>query len=166
MSKSDTPETDKRQTWTDFHHEDGYRRWGPVVHADFARGLERQRDELEAENNTLRGLLGNSAHPCTYCGLPAADQAKCARGFPGCARADDQMLSAHFAAGYAAEEAEKESAELRRERDELAEALWAAVEMLDWIGASPEGSEQACERVDEAKLSFRALLARIEEGKR
>lgn len=63
---------------------------------------------LRKENDTLRALLGNSAKPCVYCGLPAEDQAKCPSGFPGCSRADDQMLSQHFAAGYAAEQSEKE----------------------------------------------------------
>jgi len=56
--------------------------------------------------------------------------------------------------------------DLIAERNKLAEALWSAVEMLDWVGASGEGSEQTRARVDEAQLSFRALLARIEEGKR
>lgn len=57
---------------------------------------------LRSENDTLRALLGNSALPCQYCGLPAEDQAKCASGFPGCSRADDQALSQHFADGYLA----------------------------------------------------------------
>lgn len=73
-----------------------------------------ERDEARKENDTLRGLLGNSAKPCVYCGLPAEDQAKCAHGFPGCARSDDQMLSKHFAAGYHAEVAEARVAELER----------------------------------------------------
>lgn len=64
-------------------------------------------DDLRKENDTLRALLGNSALPCVYCGLPAADQALCKSGFPGCSRADDQMLSQHFADGYRAEQAEK-----------------------------------------------------------
>lgn len=49
--------------------------------------------EMEGENNTLRGLVANSALDCVYCGLPAAEQNRCASGFPGCARADDQALA-------------------------------------------------------------------------
>jgi len=44
------------------------------------------------ENDTLRKLLADSNAPCPYCGLAASDQSKCVRGFPGCARADDQLL--------------------------------------------------------------------------
>lgn len=85
---------------------------------------------LQKENNTLRGLLGNSAKDCVYCGLPAKDQAKCKSGFPGCARADDQSLSEHFAAGYDLMNAEKhikeqeqELSALRQSHGELMEAL-------------------------------------------
>ncbi len=79
------------------------------------------REAAEAENNTLRALLGNSAKPCTYCGLPAEDQGKCQYGFPGCMRADDQQLSKHFADGWAAEHYTKENVALRA-RAEAAEA--------------------------------------------
>jgi len=67
-----------------------------------------ERDTARKDNDVLRGLLGNSAKDCPYCGLPAAEQAKCGRGFPGCARADDQQLSQHFADGYFAKEYERE----------------------------------------------------------
>lgn len=79
------------------------------------------------ENDTLRGLLGNSAKDCVYCGLPATDQAKCRYGFPGCSRADDQMLNKHFADGYRADCAEQE---VKRLRDKLAaaEGKWISVE--------------------------------------
>lgn len=55
---------------------------------------------LKQDNDNLRGLLGSSAKDCPYCGLPAIDQAKCSKGFPGCSRADDQMLFKHFSAAY------------------------------------------------------------------
>ena len=74
---------------------------------------------MQKENNTLRGLLGNSAKPCPYCGLAAEDQGKCALGFPGCPRADDQQLSKHFADGYRADETEKENAALQAKIDTL-----------------------------------------------
>jgi hypothetical protein len=64
--------------------------------------------ELQKENDTLRGLLGSSSKPCVYCNLPAAEQIKCAHGFPGCMRADDQMLGKYFFDGYRAMELEAE----------------------------------------------------------
>lgn len=57
----------------------------PVVKAEDYETLQR-------ENDLLRKKLADSAEPCIYCGLPANEQAKCAHGFPGCARADDQLL--------------------------------------------------------------------------
>lgn len=86
-------------------------------------------ERLREENNTLRGLLGNSAKPCPYCGLAAEDQSKCDRGFPGCARADDQMLSQHFADAYHAEQAERELATKRAEIERLREDA----ERLNWV---------------------------------
>ena len=47
--------------------------------------------ELYAENAELRFQLANSPLPCVYCKLPADDMAQCARGFPGCGRADDLL---------------------------------------------------------------------------
>ena len=46
---------------------------------------------LRQENDKLRSMLAKSPADCPYCGLPAADMAKCALGFPGCNRADDLM---------------------------------------------------------------------------
>jgi hypothetical protein len=45
--------------------------------------------DLLTENDKLRGLLAAGKGDCVYCGLPAADIAKCPHGFPGCARMDD-----------------------------------------------------------------------------
>ena len=47
---------------------------------------------LRRENDYLRALCGNSDKACVYCGLGAEEQGRCAHGFPGCARGDDQML--------------------------------------------------------------------------
>lgn len=46
-------------------------------------------ERLRVENDTLRGLLARGDKDCPYCGLPAADIARCASGFPGCGRMDD-----------------------------------------------------------------------------
>lgn len=50
--------------------------------------------ELAQENDTLRGLLAKGQADCVYCGLPAADIAKCKSGFPGCSRMDDIVNAA------------------------------------------------------------------------
>lgn len=105
---------------------------------DLTAALKRVKG-LEKENNTLRGLLGNSAKPCSYCGLAAEDQAKCERGFPGCARADDQMLSQHFADAYRAEKAE-------RERDEAEDRADAMQDYNNQIAASCKSRINKLER--------------------
>ena len=46
---------------------------------------------LQRENNLLRAKLAEGGGDCVYCGIPAAEIAKCASGFPGCARMDDLM---------------------------------------------------------------------------
>lgn len=46
-------------------------------------------EKLRAENTTLRTLVAIQPTACIYCGL--TEMAKCASGFPGCARADDLM---------------------------------------------------------------------------
>lgn len=46
---------------------------------------------LRKENDYLRGLVVALPIPCTHCGL--ANMAQCARGFPGCAKADDLMCA-------------------------------------------------------------------------
>lgn len=60
-----------------------------IVHVSVAQRLERERDVARRENDILRGVLSRAALPCVYCGLE--DMAKCASGFPGCARADDMI---------------------------------------------------------------------------
>lgn len=52
-----------------------------------------KQDQLEVDK--LRVLLATSNANCAFCGLPAAEMAKCASGFPGCSRADDMLLCEH-----------------------------------------------------------------------
>jgi hypothetical protein len=68
----------------------------PESQKSFVSALLNQRDdfytkmeEVKQENNKLRGLLAAGKGDCVYCGLPAADIAKCPHGFPGCSRMDD-----------------------------------------------------------------------------
>lgn len=51
--------------------------------------MDNELEQLRAENSILRGLLPRLGAPCPYCGL--IEMAKCVRGFPGCAYADDLM---------------------------------------------------------------------------
>lgn len=62
-------------------------------------GLKAEVECLRRENDFLRAHTGNSAKSCVYCGLGAEEQGRCERGFPGCARADDQMLCREAAVG-------------------------------------------------------------------
>lgn len=48
---------------------------------------------LKDENDTLRGIVAFENIDCIYCGLPKADMAKCASGFPGCGRGDDMLCA-------------------------------------------------------------------------
>ena len=76
--------------------------------------------ELVEENNRLRAILGNSKLDCVYCKLPAVKQNECASGFPGCARADDQMLCPHVGDDLMArQELEEAKLMLREAREEL-----------------------------------------------
>ena len=92
---------------------------------------------LRKENDTLRGLLGNSSKDCQYCGLPASEQGKCKSGFPGCSRAGDQQLGEYFATGYALECCEKE---LAQAKEQLAAREAAIFDLAEVVGfyANPE----------------------------
>ena len=59
--------------------------------------------ELKRENTKLRAMIGNNREPCIYCGLSATDQSLCVSGFPGCDRADDQLMCPHFAEAMASQ---------------------------------------------------------------
>lgn len=58
------------------------------IHNAFLQ-LADELERLRAENDFMRLRLAESDKACVYCDLPASDAAKCASGFPGCARADD-----------------------------------------------------------------------------
>ena len=57
--------------------------------------LRAEVERLRAEVDRLRVLLATSNANCAFCGLPAAEMAKCAGSFPGCSRADDMILCVH-----------------------------------------------------------------------
>ena len=82
---------------------------------------------LRAENDKLRGLLAKGGKDCAYCGLPAEDIARCASGFPGCARMDDIMQAGvadeNKALQEQSETALMDAQALRDGRAELVEAL-------------------------------------------
>lgn len=71
---------------------------------------------LSAENEKLRVLLATSNANCAFCGLPAAEMAKCASGFPGCSRADDMILCVHPTRQDLLEENERLRADAERAR--------------------------------------------------
>lgn len=71
---------------------------------------------LSVENDKLRVLLATSNANCAFCGLPAAEMAKCASGFPGCSRADDMLLCVHPTRQDLLDEAERNAARVREAR--------------------------------------------------
>lgn len=60
--------------------------------------LKAKVEKVTTENTYLRAALATSKDPCIYCQLPAEEMAKCERGFPGCARADDLSGCPEFGA--------------------------------------------------------------------
>lgn len=83
-----------------------------VVHnvaelAMFARKLERELREVQAENVRIRAALAHSSVACVYCALPKEQWAACRSGFPGCARADDAMGCPELGAALELEEAKR-----------------------------------------------------------
>ena len=90
--------------------------------------------ELKRENTKLRAMIGNNREPCIYCGLSATDQSLCVSGFPGCDRADDQLMCPHFAEAVGAAQAQ-------------ASAVKAALERAYQIAQSSGHGYQAAERI-------------------
>lgn len=95
---------------------------------DLLAWLMQEWDAALKENSQLRLVLATSNAKCAYCGLPAEEMAKCASGFPGCARGDD-MLSDNTPTRRELV-AERDAAEAyaehcRAERDALQETITA-----------------------------------------
>ena len=94
----------------------------------------RKMEESKQENDKLRGLLAAGKGDCVYCGLPAADIAKCPHGFPGCARMDD-IVNKHETA------VEMENTNLRVDVLNLRDALKSLTDKLEANdGRKPEPS--------------------------
>ena len=92
-------------------------------------------NQLRAENDKLRALLAKGGGACVYCGLPAADIAKCARGFPGCGRMDD-IVAAEVATEVAV--LAEECRALRAERDAAREALTNCADQFAFYASEHE----------------------------
>ena len=103
---------------------------GEAVYAEAER-LAAEVERLTAENTTLRGLLAKGDKACPYCGLAAADIARCGHGFPGCPRMDDYMTGP-------ISEAEAEVLSLRAEVSDLRARLARVGE-----GKAAEGDGEA-----------------------
>jgi len=93
---------------------------------DFNR-LRARLAEAEATEARLRAALAVSKDPCVYCSLPAEEFAKCSRGFPGCARADDEMGCPELGALMTLHGAEAENASLKARLTEAETEKVAAV---------------------------------------
>lgn len=86
-------------------------------------------ERVKRENDFLRALVGNSDKSCVYCGLGAENQAQCERGFPGCARGDDQVLCKNFGDAAALHDMEKEAALARMQLQLTENAYNASLEL-------------------------------------
>ena len=82
-----------------------------------AEKLRAEVERLREEADKLRVLLATSNANCAFCGLPAAEMAKCASDFPGCSRADDMILCVHPTRQDLLDEVE-------RLREDAARARW------------------------------------------
>jgi len=116
-----------------------------------AAELRRLRDEIDV----LRGLLATSELSCPYCKLPATDIAKCALGFPGCARADDLMATPGSTIV-------SENKGLREEVARLREALQRARNLVGGLTFAPRS--QAAEDIFSVLAAIDAALASAGEG--
>ncbi len=105
----------ERQANHDTTHAEGCASWGRG-HYECAM-VETER--LRAENTHLRTLVAVQATPCVYCGL--TEMAKCTRGFPGCARADDLICGEEEAFKAVVSERNTLRAEVARLKDERAD---------------------------------------------
>jgi hypothetical protein len=108
----------------------------PTVDESDIDYLNRRVAALTKENDFLRAYTGNSAKACVYCGLGAEEQYLCKAGFPGCSRADDQMLCREAAVGY--------------ERDELRKLVRKGLDVvLDFMPNLPNCAIQDYARLNE-----------------
>ena len=98
-------------------------------------GLNAEADRLRAEVDKLRVLLAASNANCAFCGLPAAEMAKCASGFPGCSRADDMILCVH-----------PTRQDLLEENERLREALGQIAAVTNQLGPDRASSQYMAEQ--------------------
>ena len=105
---------------------------------------------LNAENDTLRVLLATSNANCAFCGLPSAEMAKCANGFPGCSRADDMILCVH-----------PTRQDLLEENERLRKALGEIAAATNQLGPDRASSQYMAEQAYGIASAF---LANAEPG--
>lgn len=102
-------------------------------------------EEALAENTILRGLLPALKLPCAYCGL--TEIAKCPRGFPGCALADDILC--------AGDETLKRLLEENRKVREAVKPLVEALEKIAYLPPTP-GQDDSLLMMEYAKEGLKS----------
>lgn len=129
---------------------------------------------LTAENDWLRAYTAQSAKACVYCGLGADEQGECNRGFPGCARADDQMLCREVEVAMERDELRAEVTRLTAERERGTAALRVAFGEELWQLGHPayvvvhlrDEIEKVTRLWKASTVENAALLARVEAAER
>ena len=111
------------------HERDNWQKLANERSAELIRVMG-ERDEALALSDRLRAMLGASNADCVYCTLPAAEQAKCVSGFPGCDRADDQMMCAGFSRSLSAEQKRDEA---RADAERLQGQLERQAARVGWL---------------------------------
>lgn len=129
--------------------------------------LKAEAEKLRAENSTLRTLVAVQPTPCVYCGL--TEMAKCASGFPGCARADDMICGEDETFKAVVDERNKLRAEAEQLRVQLAACGVAALCNTDESRATHSvergayGWSDSYEQVCRAVWREMALRAEVEK---
>ena len=123
--------------------------------------LEAERGETRKENEWLRAYTGQSAKACVYCGLGADEQAQCERGFPGCARGDDQMLCPEVGVAIERDEARAALAETRRELLAARKVIASSRVVVEWAEPVTDGDWT---EYDAAQRDLREYDATTREG--
>ena len=132
---------------------------------DLLAWLMQEWDAALKENSQLRLVLATSNAKCAYCGLPAEEMAKCASGFPGCARGDDMLSDNTPTRRELVAERDVARAERDAAQAEAARAVEALRKLSERVAISAKDSFGTCDEwLDSFRLNFPDECAAYEEA--